>query len=212
MLPGVVAGVGGYGNCLGLPNIGGEVVFDATYPGNPLVNALCVGVLRADGIKLAKADGAGNQVVLFGARPAATASAGRRCWPARPSTTTAPAKRPSVQVGDPFAEKVLIECCLEIFAADLVDGIQDLGAAGLSCATTELAAAGAGGMDVDLDLVPLRDAALAPEEILMSESQERMMAVVDAGQARRRSSPICRASGTSLATVIGTVTDTGRLR
>ena len=121
------------------------------------------------------------------------------------------AKRPSVQVGDPFAEKVLIECCLEIFAADLVVGIQDLGAAGLSCATTELAAAGTGGMDVDLDLVPLRDPTLAPEEILMSESQERMMAVVTPDAARavpRRLRQVGRHWPPSSATV----TDTGRLR
>ncbi|WP_375477665.1 phosphoribosylformylglycinamidine synthase subunit PurL [uncultured Jatrophihabitans sp.] len=178
VLPGVVAGVGGYGNCLGLPNIGGEVYFDETYAGNPLVNALCVGVLRADGIKLAKADGPGNKVVLFGARTGGDGIGGASVLASATFDAEGSAKRPSVQVGDPFAEKVLIECCLEIFAADLVVGIQDLGAAGLSCATTELAAAGAGGMDVRLDLVPLRDPTLAPEEILMSESQERMMAVV----------------------------------
>ena len=115
-----------------------------------------------------------------------------------------------MQVGDPFAEKVLIECCLEIFAADLVTGIQDLGAAGLSCATTELAAAGTGGMDVDLDRAPLRDETLTPEEILMSESQERMMAVV-APDKLDGFLAIC-AKWDVLATVIGTVTDTGRLR
>jgi phosphoribosylformylglycinamidine synthase len=178
VLPGVVAGVGGYGNCLGLPNIGGEVYFDDSYSGNPLVNALCVGVLRADGIKLARADGPGNLVVLFGARTGGDGIGGASVLASANFDDAKPSKRPSVQVGDPFAEKVLIECCLEIFAADLVTGIQDLGAAGLSCATTELAAAGTGGMDVDLDLAPLRDPTLAPEEILMSESQERMMAVV----------------------------------
>jgi phosphoribosylformylglycinamidine synthase len=178
VLPGVVAGIGGYGNCLGLPNIGGEIYFDDSYLGNPLVNALCVGVLRADGIKLAKADGPGNHVVLFGARTGGDGIGGASVLASATFEATGATKRPSVQVGDPFAEKVLIECCLEIFAADLVVGIQDLGAAGLSCATTELAAAGTGGMDVALDLVPLRDPTLAPEEILMSESQERMMAVV----------------------------------
>ncbi|MDP9117549.1 MAG: phosphoribosylformylglycinamidine synthase subunit PurL, partial [Actinomycetota bacterium] len=178
VLPGVVAGIGGYGNCLGLPNIGGEVYFDESYAGNPLVNALCVGVLRKDGIKLAKADGPGNHVVLFGARTGGDGIGGASVLASATFETESAAKRPSVQVGDPFAEKVLIECCLEIFAADLVVGIQDLGAAGLSCATTELAAAGTGGMDVDLDLAPLRDPTLTPEEILMSESQERMMAVV----------------------------------
>ena len=196
VLPGVVAGIGGYGNCLGLPNIGGEVGFDDCYIGNPLVNALCVGVMRTDGIKLAKADGPGNKVVLFGARTGGDGIGGASVLASATFDDSKPSKRPSVQVGDPFAEKVLIECCLEIFAADLVVGIQDLGAAGLSCATTELAAAGTGGMDVDLDVVPLRDPTLAPEEILMSESQERMMAVVDA-RASRRVPRRLRASGTS---------------
>ena len=163
VLPGVVAGVGGYGNCLGLPNIGGEVVFDDSYAGNPLVNALCVGVMRADGIKLARADGPGNQVVLFGARTGGDGIGGASVLASASFENEGQAKRPSVQVGDPFAEKVLIECCLEIFAADLVTGIQDLGAAGLSCATTELAAAGTGGMDVALDRVPLRDPTLCPK-------------------------------------------------
>jgi len=210
VLPGVVSGIGSYGNCLGLPNIGGEVVFDPTYLGNPLVNALCVGRLRADQIKLAKADGPGNLVVLFGARTGGDGIGGASVLASATFDDAKPAKRPAVQVGDPFAEKVLIECCLEIFAADLVTGIQDLGAAGLSCATTELAAAGAGGMDVDLDLVPLRDDTLVPEEILMSESQERMMAVVtpddiDAFMA------VCQKWDVT-ATVVGTVTDTDRLR
>ncbi|MDT4949130.1 MAG: phosphoribosylformylglycinamidine synthase subunit PurL [Pseudonocardiales bacterium] len=210
VLPGIVAGIGGYGNCLGLPNIGGEVYFDDSYIGNPLVNALCVGVMRADGIKLAKADGPGNLVVLFGARTGGDGIGGASVLASASFDDAHQAKRPSVQVGDPFAEKVLIECCLEIFAADLVTGIQDLGAAGLSCATTELAAAGTGGMDVDLDLVPLRDPTLTPEEILMSESQERMMAVVTP----ERLDDFLAVCGKweVTATVIGTVTDTGRLR
>ncbi len=179
VLPGIVAGIGGYGNCLGLPNIGGEVVFDSTYLGNPLVNALCVGVMRHADIKLAKASGPGNQVILFGARTGGDGIGGVSVLASESFDSTKPSKRPSVQVGDPFAEKVLIECCLEIFAADLVVGIQDLGGAGLSCATTELASAGTGGMHVVLDRVPLRDSTLAPEEILMSESQERMCAIVE---------------------------------
>jgi phosphoribosylformylglycinamidine synthase subunit PurL len=210
VLPGVVAGIGGYGNCLGLPNIGGELYFDDSYAGNPLVNALCVGVLRADSIKLAKADGPGNSIVLFGARTGGDGIGGASVLASATFESGDQAKRPSVQVGDPFAEKVLIECCLDIFAADLVVGIQDLGAAGLSCATTELAAAGAGGMDIDLDLVPLRDPSLAPEEILMSESQERMMAVVTP-QRLAQFLAVCT-KWDVLATVIGTVTDTGRLR
>ncbi|MGN6608102.1 MAG: phosphoribosylformylglycinamidine synthase subunit PurL [Jatrophihabitans sp.] len=210
VLPGVVAGVGGYGNCLGLPNIGGEVFFDESYLGNPLVNALCVGVMRADGIKLAKADGPGNHVVLFGARTGGDGIGGASVLASATFEEEGERKRPAVQVGDPFAEKVLIECCLEIFAADLVTGIQDLGAAGISCATTELAAGGTGGMDVDLDLVPLRDPTLRPEEILMSESQERMMAVVEPDKLDAFLA-VCR-KWDVLATVIGTVTDTGRLR
>ncbi|MGQ0846021.1 MAG: AIR synthase related protein, partial [Sporichthyaceae bacterium] len=154
VLPGIVAGIGGYGNCLGLPNIGGEIVFDPTYLGNPLVNALCVGVMRHADIKLAKASGAGNQVILFGARTGGDGIGGVSVLASETFDADGPSKRPSVQVGDPFAEKVLIECCLEIFAADLVVGIQDLGGAGLSCATTELASAGTGGMHVVLDRVP----------------------------------------------------------
>ena len=209
VLPGAVAGIGGYGNCLGLPNIGGELSFDASYLGNPLINALCVGVLRADAIKLAKADGPGSKVVLFGARTGGDGIGGASVLASTTFDDTKPSRRPAVQVGDPFAEKVLIECCLEIFAADLVTGIQDLGAAGLSCATTELAAAGTGGMDVDLDLAPLRDETLAPEEILMSESQERMMAVVTPANLEGFLA-IC-AKWDVTATVIGTVNESGRL-
>ncbi|WP_153396200.1 phosphoribosylformylglycinamidine synthase subunit PurL [Ornithinicoccus halotolerans] len=178
VLPGVVAGIGGYGNCLGLPNIGGEVVFDSCYQGNPLVNALCVGALRAEDIHLAKASGTGNKVVLFGARTGGDGIGGVSVLASETFEDAGPSKRPSVQVGDPFAEKVLIECSLELYAAGVVDGIQDLGGAGLSCATSELASNGDGGMRVQLDRVPLRDSSLTPEEILMSESQERMMAIV----------------------------------
>ena len=175
---GVVAGVGGYGNCLGLPNIGGETEFDPSYQENPLVNALCVGVLRHEDIHLANASGAGNKVVLFGARTGGDGIGGASILASESFEDGMPAKRPSVQVGDPFMEKVLIECCLELFAAGLVLGIQDLGAAGISCATSELASNGDGGMHVDLEKVLLRDPSLSAGEILMSESQERMMAVV----------------------------------
>jgi phosphoribosylformylglycinamidine synthase subunit PurL len=179
VLPGVVAGIGGYGNCLGLPNIGGEVVFDSTYAGNPLVNALCVGVMRHEQLHLAKAAGVGNQVILYGAKTGGDGIGGVSVLASETFDSTGPTKRPSVQVGDPFMEKLLIECTLELFDAGLVSGIQDLGGAGLSCATSELASAGDGGMHVWLDRVPLRDSSLSPEEILMSESQERMMAVVE---------------------------------
>ncbi|MFZ2750033.1 MAG: phosphoribosylformylglycinamidine synthase subunit PurL [Propioniciclava sp.] len=178
VLPGIVAGVGGYGNCLGLPNIGGEVMFDATYAGNPLVNALCVGVLKHDDLKLAKASGLGNKVIMYGAATGGDGIGGASILASETFDADGPAKRPSVQVGDPFMEKLLIECTLELFAAGIITGIQDFGAAGISWATSELASAGDGGMHVDLDVVVLRDPTLSPEEILMSESQERMMAVV----------------------------------
>jgi len=179
VLPGIVTGVGGYGNCLGLPNIGGEVVFDDCYQGNPLVNALCVGAMRVEDIHLASARGVGNKIVLFGAKTGGDGIGGVSVLASETFAAGGPTKRPAVQVGDPFAEKVLIECCLDLYAAHVVAGIQDLGGAGLSCATSELASNGDGGMRVALDLVPLRDASLRPEEILMSESQERMMAVVE---------------------------------
>ncbi|WP_297740555.1 phosphoribosylformylglycinamidine synthase subunit PurL [Nocardioides sp.] len=214
VLPGIVAGVGGYGNCLGLPNIGGEAVFDESYLGNPLVNALCIGVLRHEDLHLAKASGVGNQVILYGARTGGDGIGGVSVLASETFDTSAdgssgPAKRPSVQVGDPFMEKLLIECTLEIFAAGLVAGIQDLGGAGLSCATSELASAGDGGMHVELDRVPLRDSTLAPEEILMSESQERMMAVVEPADVDAFLA-ICEKWEVE-AVVVGEVTDTGRL-
>jgi len=214
VMPGIVAGVGGYGNCLGLPNVGGEVVFDSTYAGNPLVNALCVGVLRHEDLHLAKATGLGNKVILYGAATGGDGIGGvsvlaSETFEAAPDGSASglggPAKRPSVQVGDPFMEKLLIECTLDIFAAEIVSGIQDLGGAGLSCATSELASAGDGGMHVDLDLVPLRDSTLSPEEILMSESQERMMAVVEP-QHVEEFLRIC-AKWDVQATVVGEVTD-----
>ncbi|MDT0142473.1 phosphoribosylformylglycinamidine synthase subunit PurL [Microbacterium sp. PRC9] len=175
---GVVSGISFYGNCLGLPNIGGETVFDAVYQGNPLVNALAVGVLRHEDLKLANATGAGNKVVLFGARTGGDGIGGASILASDTFADGGPTKRPAVQVGDPFAEKVLIECCLELYRDELVEAIQDLGAAGISCATSELAANGGSGMRVDLEKVLLRDPTLTPEEILMSESQERMMAIV----------------------------------
>ncbi|WP_455133667.1 phosphoribosylformylglycinamidine synthase subunit PurL [Microbacterium aurum] len=175
---GVVSGISFYGNCLGLPNIGGETVFDAVYQGNPLVNALAVGVMRHEDIKLANATGAGNKVVLFGARTGGDGIGGASILASDTFADGGPTKRPAVQVGDPFAEKVLIECCLELYQGELVEAIQDLGAAGISCATSELAANGGSGMRVDLENVLLRDPTLTPEEILMSESQERMMAIV----------------------------------
>ena len=210
VLPGIVAGISGYGNCLGLPNIGGEVVFDPCYAGNPLVNALALGVLRHEDIHLASAKGLGNKVILYGARTGGDGIGGVSVLASETFEDTGPAKRPAVQVGDPFMEKLLIECTLEVLGAGLVEGIQDLGGAGISCATSELASNGDGGMAVALDLVPLRDASLSPEEILMSESQERMCAVVTPEKVDEFLA-VC-AKWDVPATVIGEVTDTGRLQ
>ncbi|MCK0172592.1 phosphoribosylformylglycinamidine synthase subunit PurL [Mycolicibacterium sp. F2034L] len=226
VLDGVVRGVGGYGNSLGLPNIGGETVFDPSYAGNPLVNALCVGAMRKEDLHLAFASGAGNKIILFGARTGLDGIGGVSVLAsdtfggdegsglgheaeggAGPSRSRK--KLPSVQVGDPFMEKVLIECCLELYAAGLVVGIQDLGGAGLSCATSELASAGDGGMRVELEQVPLRAANMTPAEILSSESQERMCAVVTPDNVEKFMA-VCR-KWEVLATVIGEVTDGDRL-
>jgi phosphoribosylformylglycinamidine synthase len=209
LVQGIVAGVGGYGNCLGLPNIGGEVGFDPTYAGNPLVNALCVGVLPHDRLQLAQAKGLGNQVVLLGAKTGRDGIGGVSVLASATFEDQSTAKLPAVQVGDPFTEKLLIECCLELFDAGLVTGIQDLGGAGLSCATTETAGHGDGGMRVDLDTVPLREASMSPVEVLTSESQERMLAIVEPGNVAAVLER-CAKWGV-IATVIGEVTDGDRL-
>ncbi|AXK45772.1 phosphoribosylformylglycinamidine synthase subunit PurL [Brachybacterium saurashtrense] len=206
---GVVSGVGGYGNSLGLPNLGGETVFDAAYQSNPLVNALALGVMRHEDIHLASATGAGNKVVLFGARTGGDGIGGASILASETFEEDGPVKRPSVQVGDPFMEKVLIECCLELFAAGTVEGIQDLGAAGISCATSELAANGGSGMHIHLEEVLLRDPSLNAGEILMSESQERMMAVVSPEKLAEFQA--IAAKWDVEAAVIGEVTGDGRL-
>jgi phosphoribosylformylglycinamidine synthase subunit PurL len=204
VLSGIVGGVAGYGNCLGLPNIGGEVVFDPCYQGNPLLNALCVGVLSAYRLQNKAAAGPGNAVVLLGAKTGRDGIGGVSVLASATFDTQSQARRPSVQVGDPFMEKLLIEACLELYAADLVVGIQDLGGAGLSCALSETAAAAGTGMQINLDAVPLREPSMQPHEILASESQERMLLVVEPAKVRtvlavaeRRGVP---------ATVIGEVT------
>ena len=177
---GVVSGISGYGNSVGVPNIGGETVFDQTYIGNPLVNVLCLGILPKDRLVLGQASGIGNLAVLLGATTgrdgiggvSVLASAGFGDDEADAD------KRPSVQVGDPFEEKRLIECCLELLDAGLVVGIQDLGGAGLSCAASETASRGGVGMDFDVSAVPQRELGMHPYEIMTSESQERMLAIV----------------------------------
>ncbi|SDS01044.1 phosphoribosylformylglycinamidine synthase subunit PurL [Microterricola viridarii] len=206
---GVVSGISFYGNCLGLPNIGGETYFDSVYQANPLVNALAVGVLRHEDLHLANARGVGNKVVLFGARTGGDGIGGASILASDSFDEGGPTKRPAVQVGDPFAEKVLIECCLELFKNELVEGIQDLGAAGISCATSELAANGDGGMVIALENVLLRDPSLTAEEILMSESQERMMAIVTPEKLAGFLEVVKKWDVET--SVLGEVTDTGRL-
>ena len=180
---GVVAGIAGYGNCIGIPDVAGEVVFDASYSGNPLVNALCLGVARHDEITLARAGGAGNALLLVGAT---TGRDGIQGASFASATLGAEAereeRRPAVQVGNPFLEKLLMEACLELAGLDAVVAMQDLGAAGLTCALAEVSARGNVGAEVDLDLVPRREAGMAPYEVLLSESQERMLIVVRAGR------------------------------
>ena len=209
VLPGIVAGIGGYGNCLGLPNIGGEVVFDPSYQGNPLVNALCLGVLKADRIQLSAARGVGNVVVLLGAKTGRDGIGGVSVLASATFEQDGPVNRPAVQVGDPFTEKLLIEACLEMYDADLVEGIQDLGGAGLTCALTETSAAGRSGMLAHLDRVPLREASMQPHEVLASESQERMLAIV--APANLDALLAIAAKWGVLATAIGEVTDGTRL-
>ncbi|WP_020522561.1 phosphoribosylformylglycinamidine synthase subunit PurL [Catelliglobosispora koreensis] len=210
VLPGVVGGIGGYGNCLGLPNIGGEVVFDPSYQGNPLVNALCVGVLPADRLQNKAAVGPGNIVVLMGAKTGRDGIGGVSVLASATFDEGSEQRRPSVQVGDPFIEKLLIESCLELYESKLIVGVQDLGGAGLTCALTETAAAAGTGMDVQLEKVHLREASMEPHEVLASESQERMLFIVEP-------SNLDAVLGVAsvwgvIATPIGTVTDTGRVR
>ncbi|GIH13355.1 phosphoribosylformylglycinamidine synthase subunit PurL [Rugosimonospora africana] len=209
VLPGIVGGVGGYGNCLGLPNIGGELVFDPCYQGNPLLNALCVGVLPVGGLQNKAATGPGNSVILLGAKTGRDGIGGASVLASATFGSGSEARRPSVQVGDPFAEKLLIEVCLEIYRADLVVGIQDLGAAGIACAVTETSAAAGTGMAINLDTVPLREPSMLPHEILASESQERMLLIVTPDK-EHTVLAIAERWGVP-ATKIGEVTDTGRV-
>ncbi|MGC9669375.1 phosphoribosylformylglycinamidine synthase subunit PurL [Planosporangium sp. 12N6] len=209
VLPGVVAGVGGYGNCLGLPNVGGEVVFDSCYQGNPLVNALSIGVLPVDRLQNKAAAGVGNVVILLGAKTGRDGIGGVSVLASATFDSGSETRRPSVQVGDPFMEKLLIEACLEVYDAGLIVGIQDLGGAGLTCALSETAAAAGTGMEIDLGLVPLREPSMEPHEILASESQERMLLIVEPAKVDSVLA-VARKWGV-LATALGTVTDTGRL-
>jgi phosphoribosylformylglycinamidine synthase II len=180
VVDGVVRGIGHYGNSIGVPTVGGEVSFDPCYDGNPLVNVLCVGVLPADRIQRARAEHVGDVAVLIGQRTGRDGIGGASVLASADfSSAGDDAKRPNVQVGDPFAGNTLIECCLELYERGLTRGIQDMGAAGIACSTAEMAAAAGLGMRVDLDRVPLREPSMEAWEILCSESQERMLALVD---------------------------------
>ena len=181
LLSGVVSGIAHYGNCIGLPTVGGETWFDETYAGNPLVNVFCLGVLRHEQIARGAAKGVGNPVFYVGAETGRDGLAGA-AFASRELTEESKEDRPAVQVGDPFREKLLLEACLELLASGCVAGIQDMGAAGLTCSTCETASRGGSGIDVDLDLVPKREDGMTPYEILLSESQERMLVIVNKGQ------------------------------
>jgi phosphoribosylformylglycinamidine synthase len=178
---GVVAGIGGYGNSIGIPTVGGEIVFDPAYAGNPLVNVLCLGVAHVDDIVKGAARGAGNPVYYVGAKTGRDGIHGATMASAEFDETSAE-KRPAVQVGDPFMEKLLMEACLEVMKTGAVIGIQDMGAAGLSCATSEMGSRGGCGMTIDVMHVPQRETGMVPYEIMLSESQERMLLVVEKGR------------------------------
>jgi len=211
IVDGVIRGIGHYGNSIGVATVGGETVFDPCYAGNPLVNVLCVGVMAADAIQLARAEAVGDVAVLIGQRTGRDGIGGASVLASAEfgDAGVDDAKRPNVQVGDPFAGKLLIESCLQLYAEDLLSGIQDMGAAGIACSTAEMASKAGMGMRVDLDLVPLREASMEAWEILCSESQERMLALV-APERLERVLQVCARWGAD-ATPIGEVTGGDRL-
>src|SRR5688572_18116083 len=208
LLAGVVSGIGGYGNCMGVPTVGGEVNFHPAYNGNILVNAMCVGLARADKIFLSAAKGSGNPVVYVGSKTGRDGIHGATMASAE-FDDASEEKRPTVQVGDPFTEKLLIEACLELMASDAIVAIQDMGAAGLTSSTSEMADKGGVGIDLDLDQVPQREAGMTAYEMMLSESQERMLMILKPG-AEAKAEAIFRKWGLDFA-IIGTTTDTGRM-
>ncbi len=210
LFEGVVAGISGYGNAVGVPTVGGEVVFDDCYRDNPLVNVLCLGVLPKERLVLARAEGLGNLAVLLGASTGRDGIGGASVLASAGFEQGSEEKRPSVQVGDPFEEKKLIEACLALLDAGLAVGVQDLGAAGLSCAASETAAKGSVGMDVDVARVAHREPGMTPVEVMTSESQERMLAIVRPEDVDEVLA-LCR-RWEIRASVVGRVTDTGRFR
>src|SRR5438270_2412672 len=177
----VVSGIAHYGNCVGIPTIGGEIYFDESFDGNPLVNVFCLGVLRHEELARGAAEGAGNPVFYVGAETGRDGLAGA-AFASRELTEQSREDRPAVQVGDPFKEKLLLEACLELIARDAVAGIQDMGAAGLTCSTCETASRGGSGIEIDLAKVPKRELGMTPYEILLSESQERMLIIARRGK------------------------------
>jgi phosphoribosylformylglycinamidine synthase II len=207
LVDGVVRGVGGYGNCVGVPTVGGELVFDPSYADNPLVNVMAIGLLEERLLTLASAPGPGNLVVLFGSATGRDGIGGASVLASATFSDQDVSKRPSVQVGDPFAEKLLIEASLELIERGLVEGLQDLGAAGITCATSETADRAGTGIRVDLDAIPRREPGLAPFEVMISESQERMLAAV-LPERYDDVAAVCARWGLPCA-VIGRVTDDG---
>ena len=181
LFTGVVSGIAHYGNCIGIPTVGGEIYFDESFEGNPLVNVFCLGVLRHDQLARGAAEGAGNPVFYVGAETGRDGLAGA-AFASRELTEESREDRPAVQVGDPFKEKLLLEACLELIACDAVAGIQDMGAAGLTCSTCETASRGGSGIEIDLSKVPRREPGMTPYEIMLSESQERMLIIAKRGQ------------------------------
>ncbi|HEY7522556.1 MAG TPA: phosphoribosylformylglycinamidine synthase subunit PurL [Candidatus Limnocylindrales bacterium] len=209
LVNGVVRGVGGYGNCVGVPTVGGELVFHPSYDGNPLVNVLCLGVLEEASLMRAAAPGPGNLVVLYGSATGRDGIGGASVLASATFADAEASKRPSVQVGDPFAEKLLIEASLELVGRRLVEGLQDLGAGGITCGTAETADRAGTGIVVDLDAVPRREPAMEPYEVMVSESQERMIAIVRPDRLDEVRA-VCERWGIPCA-VIGRVTDDGDL-
>jgi phosphoribosylformylglycinamidine synthase len=207
LVRGVVSGIGSYGNCIGVPTVGGEVMFDAAYDGNILVNAFTCGVVRTDRIFYGRAAGLGNPILYIGAKTGRDGIHGAT-MASDEFEEGKEAQRPTMQVGDPFMEKLLLEACLELFAEDVLEGIQDMGAAGLTSSSTEMAARAKSGLEIDLDLVPRRAKKMLPYEILLSESQERMLLVAKKGK-EKRVLEVCEKWDLDAA-IIGRVTDTQR--
>src|SRR6188472_4339803 len=208
-MSGVVSGIGGYGNSIGIPTVGGEIGFDKSYAGNPLVNVFCLGIAKADEIIKGTASGVGNAVYYVGAKTGRDGIHGATMASAEFDDKSAE-KRPAVQVGDPFMEKLLLEACLEVMTSDALVGIQDMGAAGLTCSTSEMGSRGGVGIEIDVALVPQRETGMTPYEIMLSESQERMLLIVKRG----REAEVERVfeKWDLHAVRIGEVTDDGRLR